>query len=104
MTTPTAPVPTGDQTPKLLGTIIPFDILALIVVILRFLSRRIAHASLWWDDWLMFPALVGSLASNLFVRATHSNTLQVLFIASVVVDAGGTGALSQTGFVTASHV
>ena len=58
MSTPNDPVPTGDQTAKVLGTFITFDILAAIVVILRFVSRRIAHANLWWDDWLMLPAVV----------------------------------------------
>jgi predicted lysophospholipase L1 biosynthesis ABC-type transport system permease subunit len=31
--------------------------LAVIAVILRFVSRRIARAGYWMDDWLMLPAL-----------------------------------------------
>ena len=58
MSTPNEPVPTGDQVPKLLGTIITFDILAFTAVVLRFVSRRISHASLWWDDWFIIAALV----------------------------------------------
>lgn len=69
MSTPNGPVPKGDQTPKLLATIITFDVLAVIIVLLRFVSRRLAHANLWWDDWFMLPAMV-------------------MFIASIVVDAG----------------
>ncbi|KAI8674234.1 hypothetical protein NCS55_00746300 [Fusarium keratoplasticum] len=32
--------------------------LAVVAVILRFVSRRIAHNELWWDDWLSFAGLV----------------------------------------------
>ncbi|KAF2234916.1 hypothetical protein EV356DRAFT_501194 [Viridothelium virens] len=33
---------------------------ALIIVILRFVSRRLSHLPFWWDDYLMLPALVAA--------------------------------------------
>ena len=29
-----------------------------VVVTLRFISRKIAQAGLWWDDWMILAALV----------------------------------------------
>ena len=103
MSTPNGPIPTGDQVPKLLGTIITFDILALMIVILRFVSRRIAHADLWWDDWLMLPAFV-CLDSNRFSLPAHTNVFQITFIASIVVDAGGIGARLLNSSHHISHI
>lgn len=90
MSTPTGPAPKGDQTPKLLATTIIFDVLAVIIVLLRFVSRRMAHANLWWDDWFMLPAMVGLGFRKPSSEATHfQRNIQVMFIASIVVDGGG---------------
>lgn len=39
-----------------------------IAVALRFLSRRLCHAKLWWDDYFCAIALVGEYPSS-FYRA-----------------------------------
>lgn len=41
----------------IMGSILSTWALAVIAVILRFISRRIARAGFWVDDWLMLPAL-----------------------------------------------
>ena len=33
-------------------------IVGLLVLALRFASRRISKAGFWWDDWLLVPAVV----------------------------------------------
>ena len=40
------------------GTIILLWAIALIAVSSRFLARRLTKAGLWYDDWLMIPAMV----------------------------------------------
>lgn len=45
--------------PSLLGSIIPFLVLDVLAVILRFHTRRRSRQPLLADDWLMVPALVG---------------------------------------------
>jgi hypothetical protein len=45
--------------PSLLGSIIPFLILDVVAVLLRFHTRRSSRQPLLADDWLMVPALVG---------------------------------------------
>ncbi len=39
------------------GGVVSTWILAIIAVVLRFTSRRMARAGFWVDDWLMLPAL-----------------------------------------------
>ena len=46
------------QVPRILGVNIATFTLAIIAIILRFVSRRISRAPFWWDDWLMIPAIV----------------------------------------------
>ena len=36
--------------------------LTVIAVVLRFISRKLAGAGLWWDDWLTLPPTVGLLS------------------------------------------
>ena len=38
--------------------VITFTVLSTIAVALRFLSRRLGRASLWWDDWTILMALI----------------------------------------------
>lgn len=53
----------GNKQPQMYSsTSIPLG-LAIIAVFLRFWSRRMKRAALWWDDWLMLPALAGACAS-----------------------------------------
>ena len=40
------------------GAIILLWAMALIAVGSRFLARRLSKAGLWYDDWLMIPAIV----------------------------------------------
>lgn len=46
------------QQPRILAINITFLSLALTTVILRFLSRRISKAMIWWDDLLVGIAMV----------------------------------------------
>ena len=46
------------QQPRILGADLFTYCLAVLVVILRFISRKISKAPYWWDDWLMVPAIV----------------------------------------------
>ena len=54
--------PTGvdlndDAQTALTGSIFSTWALAVTAVVLRFISRRIARAGFWIDEWLMLPAL-----------------------------------------------
>lgn len=46
------------QVPRILGVNIATFALACTAIVLRFISRRLSRATLWWDDWLMIPAIV----------------------------------------------
>ncbi len=46
------------QVPRILGVNIATFALAVTTIVLRFVSRRLSRAPLWWDDWLMIPAIV----------------------------------------------
>ena len=35
-------------------------VIAALLVTLRFTSRRLSKAGLWWDDWIQLPAIVSS--------------------------------------------
>jgi hypothetical protein len=50
--------PAGNLQPNLYAAVIITPILAIIAVALRFLARRLVHASIWLDDWLTLVALV----------------------------------------------
>ena len=47
-----------DQGPRLLPVFIVFTILPVIAVCLRVLARILMQVKLWWDDYLIFVALV----------------------------------------------
>ena len=46
------------QIPRILGINIATFAIAIISVVLRFVSRQLSSAQLWWDDWLIVSALV----------------------------------------------
>ncbi|KAI4240744.1 MAG: hypothetical protein L6R40_004989 [Gallowayella cf. fulva] len=50
----------ASQVPRILGVNIATMCLAVFAVALRFAARRLTHAALWWDDWLMLPAIIFS--------------------------------------------
>ena len=50
--------PSGNLQPNLHAAVIVTPILAITAVVLRFSARRLAHASMWLDDWLTLVALV----------------------------------------------
>jgi hypothetical protein len=45
--------------PLILGVSVVLMALATLSGILRFISRRIMQAGIWWDDWCSLIALVG---------------------------------------------
>ena len=56
---PTSPTDlSASKGPQILAAVATTYVLATIAVILRFVSRRISKAQLWWDDWLIIIALV----------------------------------------------
>jgi hypothetical protein len=44
--------------PQIIGADMALLALATIAVILRFISRSVSKANLWWDDWILAVALV----------------------------------------------
>ena len=52
------PDDTTDENALIKGSIIATWALAVIVVCLRFVARRLSKASFWYDDWLVLPAAV----------------------------------------------
>lgn len=48
--------------PTLIGSIVPFLVLDIVVVGLRFYTRRLLRQSLKLDDWLMIPCLIGTIS------------------------------------------
>ena len=52
---------TESQVPRMVGVNISTFVVALIALILRFVCRKITRMPIWWDDWLMIPAWLGSL-------------------------------------------
>lgn len=46
----------ADQSKAYISSIVSTWALAVVAVVLRFVSRRIARAGFWIDDWLMLPA------------------------------------------------
>ena len=47
-----------DLSSEIRGIFIALIPLSVVAVLLRFVSRRLARARLWWDDWLTVVALV----------------------------------------------
>lgn len=45
---------------SLRGVIIATWAIAIVIVCLRFLARRFSKAGLWYDDWLILPAIVSN--------------------------------------------
>ncbi|KAL3467936.1 hypothetical protein BJX64DRAFT_282825 [Aspergillus heterothallicus] len=57
---------TADQGPKIRGAVVSTWALSVVFVLLRFLSRYLARAGFWWDDWLILSSpLLGSPLSLL---------------------------------------
>jgi hypothetical protein len=50
--------PAGNLQPNLYVAVIATPILAILVVALRFISKRLVRSSMWLDDWLTLVALV----------------------------------------------
>lgn len=50
------------------GSIMATWALAVIVVCLRFIARRLSKARFWYDDWLVLPATVNFLISSQQLR------------------------------------
>ena len=48
----------ANKGPIVLGISIIVSFLAITAVVLRFLSRKLAKAQYWWDDWMILGALV----------------------------------------------
>ena len=44
--------------PKIIAVSVVLIILSTAAVVLRFISRMLSKAGLWWDDWLIVAALV----------------------------------------------
>lgn len=47
-----------DRTPEVRAILVILLPMTIIAVALRFLSRRLAKARIWWDDWLVLLSLV----------------------------------------------
>ena len=48
----------ANQGPKIIAVSAILIIISTIAVILRFVSRMVSKAGLWWDDWLIVGAMV----------------------------------------------
>lgn len=48
------------QAPKMYAIFSIFFVLPLVAVGLRLLARRMSDLRLWWDDWLIVAAAVGT--------------------------------------------
>lgn len=42
----------------LISVLVSMTILWIVAFVLRFVSRRLAHQKLWWDDWLISASMV----------------------------------------------
>ena len=62
----------ADQEQRVIASGIALIVLSTIFVILRFISRLIANAGLWWDDFLVLLALVLSYGPNIAMMACES--------------------------------
>jgi len=48
----------ANQGPKIIAVSAVLIAISTIAVILRFISRMVSKAGLWWDDWLIVAAMV----------------------------------------------
>lgn len=48
----------ANQGPKIIAVSAVLIAISTIAVILRFMSRMVSKAGLWWDDWLIVAAMV----------------------------------------------
>ena len=46
--------------PKIIAVSVTLIVIAAIAVILRFVSRILSKAGLWWDDWAILLAMVSA--------------------------------------------
>lgn len=53
--------------PAIIGTGVAFTVLAVVAVGLRFASKRIAHNSFGFDDWLLLFALLCYFTTEVLV-------------------------------------
>ncbi|MCJ1408687.1 hypothetical protein MMC19_002762 [Ptychographa xylographoides] len=51
---------TANQSPRIIGVSVTLIVIATVAVVLRFVSRLVSKAGLWWDDWMIVAALVVS--------------------------------------------
>jgi hypothetical protein len=71
---PRSSPPSGNLQPNLHAAVIVTPILAITAVALRFLARRLVHARMWLDDWLILVALV---------RYSHIQEIHISIITSL---------------------
>jgi hypothetical protein len=57
----------ANQGPKVDAIAITAFVLAVVGVFLRFLSRFLTKADLWWDDWTVLLALVRLLCRTVYI-------------------------------------
>ncbi|KAL8743054.1 MAG: hypothetical protein Q9190_004555 [Brigantiaea leucoxantha] len=61
----------ASQVGRMLGVNIATFCLAVIAIVLRFIARRLTRTALWWDDWLMLPAIVAGQAMHDIIVVDH---------------------------------
>lgn len=62
------------QAPKMYAIFSTFFALPLLAVALRLVARRVSHLRLWWDDWLILFAMVGSLTDILVLETQNESS------------------------------
>ena len=50
------------QGPRIIGTSVTLIVISTLALVLRFVARHLSRAGLWWDDWTILAALVGTRA------------------------------------------
>jgi hypothetical protein len=75
----------SSQQPKLQGAILSMWLLAVLAVALRFTSRWLARAGLWWDDWTLLLCLV--FANSPDLHGETSTDMRLFFFQQVVATA-----------------
>ena len=83
MASPTVPGPTttihggpgfdlyADRGPRIMAVNVALIVLSGIAVLLRFMSRILSRAGLWWDDWMILCALVWDSVLDCFDVGTY---------------------------------
>ena len=59
--------------PDIYGTISTVCPVAVLVVVLRLLARRVSKAGYWWDDWIIIIAMVECTHSKVRARLVHAD-------------------------------